>query len=137
ERACLERFRGLNAEHRDSSISAIFAYSIFYPGLEGLFSLTVTVFVAAGGAFLLNHTLSMGAFMAFWYYIHKFSMPIREIAEKYNILQAAMASSERVFKILDTAPEISSKPGAEPAPELRGEVAFENVSFSYDGKTPV
>ncbi len=137
ERTCLERFRGLNAEHRDSTISAIFAYSIFYPGIECLFSLTVAVFVGVGGASILNHTLSVGAFMAFWYYIHKFSMPIREIAEKYNILQAAMASSERVFKILDTPPEIRNKPGAEPAPELRGEVAFQDVSFSYDGKTPV
>jgi ATP-binding cassette subfamily B protein len=137
ERACLERFGGLNAEHRDSTISAIFAYSIFYPGIECLFSLTVAVFVGVGGAAILNHTLSMGAFMAFWYYIHKFSMPIREIAEKYNIVQAAMASSERVFKILDTAPEVRNRLGAEPAPEIRGDVAFEDVSFSYDGKTPV
>jgi len=137
ERACLDRFRRLNGEHRDSSISAIFAYSIFYPGIECLFSLTVAVFVGVGGAAILDHTLSVGAFMAFWYYIHKFSMPIREIAEKYNILQAAMASSERVFRILDTPPEITNKVPAEPAPSIRGEVAFENVSFSYDGKTPV
>jgi ATP-binding cassette subfamily B protein len=137
EQACLDRFRRLNAEHRDSAISAIFAYSLFYPGIECLFSLTVAVFVGVGGAAILNHTLSVGAFMAFWYYIHKFSMPIREIAEKYNILQAAMASSERVFNILDTAPDVTNRPGAEPAPAIRGDVAFEDVSFSYDGKTPV
>src|SRR5436190_11462721 len=137
EQACLDRFRRLNAEHQDSAISAIFSYSMFYPGIEFLFSLNVAVFAGVGGAALLDHTLSMGAFMAFWYYIHKFSMPIREIAEKYNILQAAMASSERVFKILDTAPEVANRPDAEPVPAIRGDVAFENVSFSYDGKTPV
>jgi ATP-binding cassette subfamily B protein len=141
EQACLERFRRLNAEHRDSAVSAIFAYSLFYPGIECLFSLTVAVFVGVGGAAILNHTLSLGAFMAFWYYIHKFSMPIREIAEKYNILQAAMASSERIFAILDTAPDVANRLPAEAlakaGPEIRGEVAFENVSFSYDGKTPV
>jgi ATP-binding cassette subfamily B protein len=154
EQACLDRFRRLNGEHRDSSLSAIFAYSLFYPGIECLFSLTVAVFVGVGGAAILDHTLSVGAFMAFWYYIHKFSMPIREIAEKYNILQAAMASSERVFGILDT-PAATAPPGtgatagtpavapapadcpAGPPPDIRGEVAFENVSFSYDGKTPV
>ncbi|HVE38920.1 MAG TPA: ABC transporter ATP-binding protein [Planctomycetota bacterium] len=141
ERACLERFRTLNAEHCDSAVSAIFSYSIFYPGIECLFSLTVAVVAGAGGLMILDHSLSVGAFLAFWYYIHKFTMPIREIAEKYNILQAAMASSERVFKILDTAPEVAERRPAEtpapPLPEIRGEVAFENVSFSYDGKTPV
>jgi ATP-binding cassette, subfamily B, multidrug efflux pump len=138
EEACLERFRGLNAEHRDSSIAAVLAYSVFYPGIECLFSLTVAVFVWAGGVAILDSTLSVGAFMAFWYYIHKFSMPIREIAEKYNIFQAAMASSERVFKILDTPPDVPEKaPPAESKAPVTGEVAFENVSFSYDGKTPV
>ena len=137
EQACLDRFRERNAEHRDSSISAIFAYSIFYPGIECLFALSVALLVGVGGLGILDGSLSIGAFMAFWYYVHKFSMPIREIAEKYNILQAAMASSERVFKILDTPPQIADRAGASPAPELRGEVAFENVSFDYDGKTPV
>jgi ATP-binding cassette subfamily B protein len=137
EQACLDRFRTLNAEHRDSAVSAVLSYSLFYPGIECLFSLTVAVVAGAGGLAILDHSLSVGTFLAFWYYIHKFTMPIREIAEKYNILQAAMASSERVFAILDTAPEVFNRPGALPVASLRGEVAFENVSFSYDGKTPV
>ncbi|MBV8879250.1 MAG: ABC transporter ATP-binding protein, partial [Planctomycetaceae bacterium] len=137
ERQCLERFKGRNAEHRDSAIAAVFAYSLFYPGIECLFSLSVALLVWVGGRGILEGSLTFGAFMAFWYYTHKFSMPIREIAEKYNILQAAMASSERVFKILDTAPEIADRPDAVPAPPLRGEIEFDRVSFSYDGKTPV
>jgi ATP-binding cassette subfamily B protein len=141
EQACLDRFRTHNAEHRDSAISAIFAYSLFYPGIECLFSLSVALLVWIGGNGILDASLSVGAFMAFWYYVHKFSMPIREIAEKYNILQAAMASSERVFKILDTPPDVTDRLPAEAlakaGPEIRGEVSFENVSFSYDGKTPV
>ncbi|HZE99974.1 MAG TPA: ABC transporter ATP-binding protein [Planctomycetota bacterium] len=137
EQMCLDRFRERNAEHRDSAISAVFAYSLFYPGIECLFSLSVALLVWVGGRGILEGTLSFGAFMAFWYYVHKFSMPIREIAEKYNILQAAMASSERVFKILDTPPAIADRPDAVPAPELRGEVEFDHVSFSYDGRTPV
>jgi ATP-binding cassette subfamily B protein len=137
EQKCLDRFRAHNAEHRDSAISAVFAYSLFYPGIECLFSLSVALLVWTGGSGILEGTLSFGAFMAFWYYVHKFSMPIREIAEKYNILQAAMASSERVFTILDTAPDIQNRPDAAPAPDLRGEVEFDHVSFSYDGNTPV
>jgi ATP-binding cassette subfamily B protein len=137
EQACLDRFRGHNRDHRDSAIAAVFAYSIFYPGIEFLFSLSVALLVWVGGRGILEGTLTFGAFMAFWYYVHKFSMPIREIAEKYNILQAAMASSERVFKILDTPPEVADRPDAAPATELRGEVEFDHVWFSYDGKTPV
>lgn len=137
EKACLDRFRERNAEHRDSAIDSIFVYSIFYPGIECLFSLSVALLVWVGGGAIVDGSLSIGDFMAFWYYTHKFSMPIREIAEKYNILQAAMASSERVFKILDTPPDVADRPDALKAPEIRGEVAFEHVSFDYDGKTPV
>lgn len=137
EEACLDRFRRLNGEHRDSSIAAAYAYSVFYPGLECLFALSVALIVWVGGAAILEGGLTVGAFMAFWYYTHKFTMPIREIAEKYNILQAAMASSERVFKILDTPPDVAGRPAALPAPSIRGEVEFDDVSFSYDGKTPV
>jgi len=137
EQKCLDRFRGHNAEHRDSAIAAVFAYSLFYPGIECLFSLSVALLVWVGGRGILDHTLSFGAFMAFWYYVHKFSMPIREIAEKYNILQAAMASSERVFTILDTPPDVADRPGSVSVPEIRGEVEFDHVWFSYDGKTPV
>jgi ATP-binding cassette subfamily B protein len=137
EQFCLDRFRRHNSAYRDSATDAIFAYSIFYPGIEVLFSLGVALLVWFGGTGILDGTITFGAFMAFWYYVHKFFMPVREIAEKYNILQAAMASSERVFKLLDTPPDVADLPAAVPAPAFRGEVAFENVSFSYDGKTPV
>jgi ATP-binding cassette subfamily B protein len=137
EAASLERFRARNAEFRDSAISAIFAYSVFYPGIEVLASTGLAVLLGYGGLSILGGTLSFGAFLAFLSLVHKFFLPVREIAEKYNILQAAMASSERVFRILDTPPEVADRPGAPPAPPLAGEVAFERVSFSYDGKTPV
>jgi ATP-binding cassette subfamily B protein len=137
EEACRGRFRERNAEHRDSAISAIFAYSLFFPGIEVLSSIAGALLVWTGGIGIIDGSLSFGAFLAFWYLAHKFFMPVREIAEKYNILQAAMASSERVFGILDTAPSVADRPDAVPAPELRGEIEFDRVSFSYDGKTPV
>jgi ATP-binding cassette subfamily B protein len=137
ERACLERFDRANSEYRDSAIAAIRAYSLFYPGIELFFSLGVALLVWVGGTAMIDGTLSFGAFIAFWYYVHKFFMPVRELADKYNILQAAMASSERVFKILDTPPAVADRPDAAPVPDLRGAVEFDRVSFSYDGKTPV
>jgi ATP-binding cassette subfamily B multidrug efflux pump len=137
EEACLGRFRERNAEYRNTAIDAIFAYSIFYPAIEALSSIALAVLVWYGGGRILDGSITFGAFVAFWYLAQKFFMPVRELAEKYNILQAAMASSERIFKILDTEPDVTDRPDAVPAPPLRGEVLFENVSFSYDGKTPV
>lgn len=137
EEACLAKFRTLNAEHRDSAVGALLSYAIFYPVVEALSWIAVAVLVGYGGLSILEGTLTFGAFLAFWSFTAKFFGPVRELAEKYNILQAAMASAERVFGILDTPLQRDDAAAARPAPPLRGEVAFENVSFSYDGKTPV
>ena len=135
ERAALDRFSALNGEYRDSAISTIFAYSLFWPGVEVFATFSLALLIGFGGLSILEGTLTYGAFFGFWLCAQKFFQPVRELAEKYNILQAAMASSERIFKILDTP---AADPGpATPAPTLKGAVAFENVSFSYDGKTPV
>ena len=107
----------------DSAVAALFAYSVFYPAVEGLSTVAVAGLVAFGGLSILAGTLSFGVFIAFWYYAYKFFMPVRELAEKYNILQAAMASSERVFGILDSPadPDLASSGGI---PELKGDVEF-------------
>ncbi len=137
EEACLEKFRTLNAEHRESAVGALLSYAVFYPVVEALSWIAVAILVGYGGVLILDGSLSFPAFLAFYIYAWKFFGPVRELAEKYNILQAAMASAERVFGILDSPRQEDDRPGALPAPVLRGEVAFENVSFSYDGKTPV
>jgi ATP-binding cassette subfamily B multidrug efflux pump len=137
EAACLEKFRALNTEHRESAVAALSSYAIFYPAVEALSWVAVAVLVGYGGLGILDGRLTFGDFITFWALTAKFFGPVRELAEKYNILQAAMASAERVFGILDTPPHEADRPGAAPAPPLRGEVAFENVSFSYDGNTPV
>lgn len=134
EEKCAGQFRERNAAYRDASISAALAYSIFYPGVELLSAVAVALLVWYGGVSILAGSLTFGSFIAFWYCAQKFFQPVRDLSEKYNILQAAMASSERIFKILDTPP---APAGAVEAPPLRGEIVFENVTFSYDGKTPV
>ncbi len=131
---CAEQFRARNAGFRDSAVSAILIYSVFYPGVELLSSVAVALLVWYGGLSILSGTLTFGSFIAFWYCAQKFFQPVRDLSEKYNILQAAMASSERIFKILDTP---AAPAGVVAAPPLRGEIRFENVTFSYDGKTNV
>ncbi len=134
EKTCAGRFQERNAAYRDASIAAAKAYSLFYPGVELLSAAAVALLVWYGGISILSGSLTFGSFIAFWYCAQKFFQPVRDLSEKYNILQAAMASSERIFRILDTPPAPS---GAIEASPLRGEIRFENVSFSYDGRTPV
>ena len=148
------RFRAINAEHRDAGIASVTAYAFFFPSVEFLSAGTQAILLALGGAEILRGGLSFGAFLAFWYYAQKFFQPIRELSEKYNILQSAMASAERVFKILDTPPDIAAPPdpvpiggpagqlwegpsGPNSRPCARGEVEFRDVDFSYVPDVPV
>jgi ATP-binding cassette subfamily B protein len=133
EAACAAKFDGLNDGFRRAANRTITVYSFFFPAVELLSAVFVAILVWWGGRSILEGTLSFGSFLAFWYAAQKFFQPIRDLSEKYNILQAAMASSERLFRILDEPP---SPTGATPA-AVAGDIAFENVSFSYDGKTPV
>ena len=136
QEACAARFDEGAALYRDRSIRAGYIYSFFWPGIELITTLAIALVLWRGGKGILEGSTTFGAFIAFWYLVRKFFEPIQELAEKYNILQSAMASSERIFAILDTpaapAPEAPLTP-----PEPKGAIVFENVSFSYDGITPV
>jgi ATP-binding cassette subfamily B protein len=137
EKMCLERFQGLNGGLCDSAIAAIRVYAFFYPAIELFAALASALLVWFGGMKILEGTLTFGSFIAFWYCAQKLFQPVREIAEKYNVLQAAMASAERLFRILDTPAGPADRPDAVPAPPFRGAIEFRNVGFSYDGRTPV
>jgi ATP-binding cassette, subfamily B, multidrug efflux pump len=102
-----EKFAGLNARHREANIDSIFYYSVFYPLIELIESAGIALIVWYGGGQVIQGTLSIGALIAFFQYAQRFYEPISDLSEKYNILQAAMAASERIFKMLDTKPEIT------------------------------
>ncbi|MFA5137763.1 MAG: ABC transporter ATP-binding protein [Elusimicrobiota bacterium] len=136
QESCSERFRVKNDEFRDKAVRIAFVYSTFWPGIELVTTLAVVLLLWVAGRGILAGWLSFGSFVAFWYLVRKFFDPFHELAEKYNILQAAMASSERIFRLLDTAPR-QRAPAAPSCPPRRGEIAFEDVCFSYDGRTPV
>ncbi|MBI3297367.1 MAG: ABC transporter ATP-binding protein [Elusimicrobia bacterium] len=136
EALCVSRFGARNDEHLARSLDSAFVYSFFWPGIECVSTLATALILWYGGGEILRGTLSFGTFLAFWHLLRKFFEPIQELAEKYNILQAAMASSERLFKLLDTAPAVAA-PARPVRPSRRGAVEFRGVSHSYDGVTPV
>ena len=125
-----EKFDVLNARHKDANIESIFYYAVFYPVIELIQSIGIALIVWYGGGQVLRQTLTIGALIAFFQYAQRFYEPISDLSEKYNILQAAMAASERIFKLLDTKPKIEDRGSREltsfESLELR------NVWFAYN-----
>jgi ATP-binding cassette, subfamily B, multidrug efflux pump len=129
------RFDEIDRKHRDANIQSIFYYAVFYPAIEVVASLASALIIWYGGADALRNVLTLGALVAFLQYSQRFFRPISDMSEKFNVLQAAMASSERIFKLIDEpvvirAPE---QPKARPHPAA-GHIKFEHVWFAYNGE---
>ena len=101
-----EAFAAINRSHTDANLAQIFYYAIFYPAIELLAALATALILLYGGWRVLAGTLTLGALVAFIQYSERFWRPISDLSEKFNILQAAMASSERIFTLLDTEPQV-------------------------------
>jgi ATP-binding cassette subfamily B multidrug efflux pump len=125
------KFRELNARHRDANVESIFYHAVFYPVIELIQAVGIALIVWYGGGQVIRGTLSLGALIAFFQYAQRFYEPISDLSEKYNILQAAMAASERIFKLLDTPVRIK---GGEQAPQIQDvhEIEFRDVWFAYN-----
>ena len=147
ERRSFERFDGINRAHRDANVSSIFYYAVFYPAIEVIGALAAALIIWFGGIWTMQGVLTLGSLVAFLQYSQRFFRPISDMSEKFNVLQAAMASSERIFKLLDTPVRVSSRSSAHlraaryggqaerriasPEPRL-GHIVFDNVSFAYN-----
>ncbi len=132
------RFDAIDRAHRDANVDSIFYYAVFYPAIEIVSALAASLILWFGGSWVLGGTLSIGSLVAFLLYSQRFFRPISDLSEKFNLLQAAMASSERIFQLLDTPVEIQAPadPVRRPAPGA-GRIAFEQVTFSYVDGEPV
>ena len=126
------RFDELNRETNAQHIRAIVYSSLFFPCVEVIGASAVAMIIWLGGGMVIQDVILPGVLVAFIQYLRRFFQPVREIAEKYNLLQAAMAASERVFELMDTPLEVRAP--AEPQfPESQdGDIRFENVWFSYN-----
>jgi ATP-binding cassette subfamily B protein len=133
ERQVMDRFATINREHTEANLRSITYYALFFPVIEVLSAVAMALILWYGGWQSLDGTLSVGLLAAFLQYTRRFFRPIQDLSEKYNLLQGAMAASERIFELLDTAPEVRepADPLALPVPG-RGEIEFRDVWFRYD-----
>ncbi|MBI1289275.1 MAG: ATP-binding cassette domain-containing protein [Flavobacteriales bacterium] len=127
----MERFKVINAQHRDAHIRSVWYFSIFLPVVEILSATSLGLMVWWGGNQVMAHQTTVGELVAFILYIHMLFRPIRELADKFNTLQMGVVSSERVFKILDTTEHIEDN-GTERDKPLYGNIEFDHVWFAYN-----
>jgi len=127
-----KKFEDINQAHTRAHVRTVFFYALFYPAIELVSSVAIALVIWRGGIYRLEDATSFGALVAFIQYAQMFFRPISDLSEKYNILQQAMASSERIFKLLDTPPDIISKTIPEGSQRLIGNIRFEDVSFAYN-----
>ncbi len=133
EKRQLEEFERVNRQHTTAHLHTIFYYAVFYPVIDLLAALAVAAIILYGGNQVLSSVLTLGVLVAFIQYTERFWRPISDLSEKFNIMQAAMASSERIFALLDTEPGITAPDEPIHMDSVKGRVAFENVWFAYEG----
>ncbi|HEY6248796.1 MAG TPA: ABC transporter ATP-binding protein, partial [Candidatus Angelobacter sp.] len=130
EERAYQQFEKVNAQHMDAYKDAIMAHAIYYPVVEVLSTIAIALVFWFGGIRVMAGTVTLGILVAFMQYAQRFFRPIQDLSDKYNILQAAMASSERIFKLLDTPVEIVSP--AHPVEAIgEGRIEFDHVWFAY------
>ncbi len=137
EKKNYRRFDELNNDYLQAYLETIYYYSVFYPLVELISSLALAIILWYGGIRVINGALTIGVVVAFVQYTQRFFQPIRDLSEKYNLLQSAMASSERIFKLLDEPeqPPVPDHPAEMPPP--CGAIEFREVSFAYNTNEPV
>src|SRR5207249_2149743 len=132
ERASFQQFDDLNTDLLNANRGQIRAMSMFFPAVGFTRAATSAALFVAGGFWILKGEMTIGTLLAFWQLVDRFFQPIGDLAEKYNIMQAAMASSERVFRLLDTTATIVDAPHPRELAHVRGEITFDNVSVAYN-----
>ena len=125
------KFDEIDAKHRDANISSIFYYAVFYPAIEAISSLASALIIWYGGGRVMQNALTLGALVAFLQYSQRFFRPISDMSDKFNVLQSAMASSERIFKLLDEPVGVKTPDRPVKRAPLVGHIVFDHVWFAY------
>lgn len=132
-----QKFDRINFKHYSANQKSVLAYSVFYPVVEIIEAIAIALLVWYGGNRAIAGFVTFGSLIAFIQYTQRFFQPIADLSEKYNILQSAMASSERIFNLLDTQEMISTPPAENAVEQRLSSIEFQNVSFRYGNGEPI
>jgi len=132
EKEEFKNFLGINADYRNAIIRSVFYYATFFPVVEILSSISIALIIWYGGGSIIQETMTIGVLFAFIQYTEMFFRPIRDLSEKYNIMQTAMAASERIFEVLDDETMIPNSMHPKLFDDVKGKVEFNDVTFAYN-----
>lgn len=127
------KFQRLNNEHRDANLTTVFAYAVFLPITELVAAIALGCIIWYGGVASLDNTITVGTIVLFIQYSQKFYQPIKDLSEKFNVFQTAMASGERIFHLLDQKPDVPPPTTPVAFHGLQKSITFENIWFAYKG----
>lgn len=136
EDAEMKKFTDINTEHRNANIKGIFAYSVFFPMVEIILAMSLGLLVWYGASRIMNYGATPGDIISFVLYLNLLFRPLRMMADKFNVLQMGVIAGERVFAVLDSEENLPNN-GTLLAKDLRGQVEFRDVHFSYKPGVPV
>lgn len=128
-----KEFDDINSAHTGAHIRSVFYYAVFFPFVEMMSTVSLAIVIWYAAGHILQGTMTVGEVIAFSMFGEMFFRPIRELSDKYNTLQSAMASSERIFQLLDEQSFVRDNPNAVPMQPLQDSIQFRDVTFSYDG----
>ena len=131
ERAHKEKFKGINEDKVREDLRSIHYNSMYLPSIDLFSAVGMALVIWYGGGRFVQDEVQLGVLVAFLQYLQKFFEPIRDLAEKFNVIQTAIASGERTFELLDTPEDVSDPPTPLPVERVRGNVEFKNVWFAY------
>jgi ATP-binding cassette, subfamily B, multidrug efflux pump len=132
EKANHENFKGINLDRLKEDLRTVHYNALYMPSIDFFSSLAVGMIFWYGGGRFIQDEIQLGVLVAFIQYLQKFFEPVRDLAEKFNIIQTAMASSERIFELLDTPEQLPDQVPHQPGLKIKGDVEFKNVWFAYN-----
>jgi ABC-type multidrug transport system fused ATPase/permease subunit len=134
ERRHRDRFAQLNDEHRDANLKTVYLNAAYFPSVELLSAVATAAILVYGGNQVLDGAVTIGVLASFVFYLQSFFDPIQQLSQLYTTYQAGMAALDKIFDLLDEQPDVTDRPGAVELPPVRGEIRFEDVTFSYGGE---
>jgi ABC-type multidrug transport system fused ATPase/permease subunit len=128
------RFAELNDEHRDANMKTVYLNAAYFPAVELLSAVaTGAILLYGGNQVVQGNGVTIGVLASFVFYLQSFFDPIQSLSQLYTTYQSGMAALDKIFELLDEKPDIADEPGADELPRVRGEIRFEDVTFSYGG----
>lgn len=134
EEKAFQQFSEINAAHKQANLDTIFYYAVFYPLVNLISAIGIAAIVWYGGGQVIQNAITVGTLVAFLQYTQRLWQPIQDISDKYNVFQAAVVASERVFRLLDTPDGIESPEQIQSPVRVSGRIEFRNVWFAYKGE---